>query len=903
MRKVKKNIGTEVGKRIAIISVILLVSCLAVTGYFIYQGRKVLFTDPYKAVSQDACIVIETVDLRNFISMVASGNGLADEAAKIRELGRFNTKLKFIADILKRPDYSQLITEGHSVISFYPGEGGKLSAMFTIVVPATVRLRDVKKMLITAGVREASEIKRGKKTILRFVYQSGEVTDTAYISFVSGLLLCSNSETLIEEAGKQVFLENDIRKVPGYSRVWVASGKREDKLFVVFPNLSRFLKSVFGKNGQQLAEKAATLAGAAEGDIYLSDEGLVLSGYTETSGPGDRLFADKMVAPKAFHSNKVLPASTVLFETRILPVENIFPQDGTAGTSETAAFANLIREYIGEEITRALIGTRDSTIAEKTLFIYELKNAGRTEQVFQEERAKKMETTWFRPDDQVKIAVYHTNLEGLAGMIAPGFSRGYPETWFAFYDNFMVSGSSYNTVSKFLYDNILNKTLANNQAFRDFESTLASHAGYFFYCVPSKITSYLDGFLNEPIISFLTENKSIISKIQAVGYQYASSNGMLYNSLSLRYKEKVFEEPDTEWETLLDTVAGIKPFFFTNHITRAREIFVQDMKNNAYLINSAGRVLWKVPLRERINSTVYIIDYFRNGKLQLLFSGKDYIHLLDRNGNYVERYPVKLRSPATNSLTVFDYENSRNYRLFIAGEDKKIYSYDKTGNVVKGWIPFHTPGIVAADIMYFSVSRKDYIVFSDESSVYLLDRSGKKRVNLKGSAARAPHSAMRLVQASDPYIVFSSPEGAVIQLFLDGTISKFSLNSFSVDHSFDYFDVDGDGYGEYIFIDKGKLYLYDNNREELFSRDFGTTELGGPINFIFSSADRKIGVFDINNNLIFLIGKKGETMEGFPLRGASMFSVGKLSDKNEWNLVVGGTDRFLYNYKLELGLK
>lgn len=225
MRKVKKNIGTEVGKRIAIISVILLVSCLAVTGYFIYQGRKVLFTDPYKAVSQDACIVIETVDLRNFISMVASGNGLADEAAKIRELGRFNTKLKFIADILKRPDYSQLITEGHSVISFYPGEGGKLSAMFTIVVPATVRLRDVKKMLITAGVREASEIKRGKKTILRFVYQSGEVTDTAYISFVSGLLLCSNSETLIEEAGKQVFLENDIRKVPGYSRVWVASGK------------------------------------------------------------------------------------------------------------------------------------------------------------------------------------------------------------------------------------------------------------------------------------------------------------------------------------------------------------------------------------------------------------------------------------------------------------------------------------------------------------------------------------------------------------------------------------------------------------------------------------------------------------------------------------------------------
>ena len=26
---------------------------------------------------------------------------------------------------------------------------------------------------------------------------------------------------------------------------------------------------------------------------------------------------------------------------------------------------------------------------------------------------------------------------------------------------------------------------------------------------------------------------------------------------------------------------------------------------------------------------------------------------------------------------------------------------------------------------------------------------------------------------------------------------------FGFDHSFDFFDVDGDGFGEYVFIDKG----------------------------------------------------------------------------------------------------
>jgi len=54
---------------------------------------------------------------------------------------------------------------------------------------------------------------------------------------------------------------------------------------------------------------------------------------------------------------------------------------------------------------------------------------------------------------------------------------------------------------------------------------------------------------------------------------------------------------------------------------------------------------------------------------------------------------------------------------------------------------------------------------------------------------------------------------------------------------------------------------------------------------------------------IFLIGNSGETMNGFPLKGASMFSIGKLSEKSGWHLIVGGTDRFLYNYKIDKEIK
>ena len=90
------------------------------------------------------------------------------------------------------------------------------------------------------------------------------------------------------------------------------------------------------------------------------------------------------------------------------------------------------------------------------------------------------------------------------------------------------------------------------------------------------------------------------------------------------------------------------------------------------------------------------------------------------------------------------------YRLVIAGEDKHVYSYDKSGNVVKGWEPFRTAGHVTAEAGFYKVSGKDYIVVADESSVYFLDRSGKVRLRLNDAVTKAKGSALRLTPGSEP---------------------------------------------------------------------------------------------------------------------------------------------------------
>jgi len=892
-----------VGKRIAIITVIILIAGLAIMGYFLQQGRKTLFTDPYKTIPTDACVVIETADLRSLMNSLTTEKGLFGEVGKVKELSTFNQHLKYFADLLNKQGFKKLFNEGSAIISLHGNMNGRIVSLLSMPVPADIRVRHIKEMLSMSGVKEVAETRINSNKAILLPYLSDKNRDTAYITLVSGLLVCSNSKELLEKASMQPGSGNDVRNIPGFTRVLKASGKTVDKIFVVFHNLPDLIRPVLIPGSKKLAENITRLAGTACGDIYISEDGLVLSGYTESSDSSELLYPYKNIPSKDFHTYKILPSSTVLFESLILPELSIHSALDNSVSAGTPELAESIKPYLGEEITRAIIDIKGQLASDNSLVIYELANRDQAEQHFLEQPGATIETLYFQPDDQVKIPVYRTSLTGLIRVLLPGFAPDNNETLVAFYDNFMITGNSFSTISKLLYDNILNKTLANDLTYRDFENTLPTRAGYFFYCIPSRIIDYLAGFLNQDIINALQSNRGSLAKIQAAGYQFASSNGMIYNSLSVKFKEEAREESNTEWETLLDTTASIKPFFFTNHITGAKEIFIQDLKNNTYLINAAGRVLWKVPLNERIVSAVYMIDYYRNGKYQLMFSGKNYLHILDRNGNYVERYPVKLRSPATNSMVMFDYDNNLNYRIFIAGEDKLIYSYDKTGSVVKGWKPYKTTGFVNSDINYFKVSGKDYIVATDDKSIYFLDRSGNKRMNLNEQVSRSPGSSLRLNAGSDPFVVCTAGDGTIQQIYFDGTVKKFNIMKFSAEHTFDFFDIDGDGSGEYIFIDKGILYLYNHNRSEIFNREFGSDNLGGPINFTFSASDRKIGVFDVNKNLIYLIDKSGNIMEGFPLRGASMFSIGKLSDKSGWHLIVGGTDRFLYNYKIGTDIK
>lgn len=889
---------------------IVLVAGLAILIWFVQSNSQTITTDPMSVIPRDACFVVESADLPDLINSVTDGNRLFKALESTKGAEVFCEKVRYLGNLSGGKELREIMEKTRTIISFHYSDNGKVSTLLTMNLLQKSRYRRLLEAIKSNGGTEIGERRKGGIRYIPVLFKTGTGSDTIFFVSKSGLIICSPSEDLLIKACRQGKPGSDIREMPGFTRIMGAAGRKENKVYIIFRNFARLINSVTGSRSPALAGRFANLAGSAEADIHLSENGLILSGFTESTDSTEYLYKYKSRQAGKLSSYEILPSDVQLFETMLLK-DNAINIPGSRNTAAgTADLAAGLSPFIGDEITRAILDIGDTRVPTGNVVIFKLANRQMAEQILTEKTAawarninlkEKDYIQYFQPDDQTKIPVYSTPFTNLSEAFLPGFVPPEGDSLFAFTDNYLISANSFGIISKVLYNNILNKTLANDLAYRDFEATLPSRAGYYFYCVPAEILNFLSPFVNDSVINVLNRNIPLLRKFQAAGYQFSPSNGMIYNTLSLRLGDTSRIASGAEWETLLDTSASMKPFFFTNHNTGAREIFIQDNKNHVYLINSAGRVLWKVAPGEKILGDVYMIDYFVNGKYQILFAGRNNLYLLDRNGNYVERFPAKLRSPASGPPSLFDYDGTGEYRILIPGEDRLIYAYDKSGNVVKGWKPYRTGGVVKSGIRFFKVSGKDYLIAADDKSVYILDRTGNQRIKIKESVTKAENSELRLDNNRYPGIVFTSPEGIITKVSFDGTVTRTQVRNFSTGHSFDFFDVDGDGIGEYVFVDKGILYLYDNDKSEIFTRDFGTPNLEGPVFFIFSAMNRKIGVTDPGKKLIYMIDKDGDNMNGFPLKGASVFSIGKLSEKGNYHLIVGGDDNFLYNYSIETG--
>jgi hypothetical protein len=472
-----------------------------------------------------------------------------------------------------------------------------------------------------------------------------------------------------------------------------------------------------------------------------------------------------------------------------------------------------------------------------------------------------------------------------------------------FYDNYLIFGNSIPALSKYIHSNQLGNNLSSDLEFSRFSEYLASRSNLYLYLNIPASGSLMGKYLRRDLVEKFNKESEHFAKFQAFAYQITSENDLAYNNIILKYTPEIKDEAQTVWESRLDLPVVSKPRLVDNHYTGEKEIFVQDEGNNVYLLNKSGRILWKQNIGSRVLGDVYQVDYYKNGKLQLLFNTREQLHLLDRNGNYVERYPVTLRSPASNGMALFDYEKSMDYRIAIAGEDRGIYLYDKSGGLVRGWNVFRTEGRVRMPVKHFRIESRDYIVFADHFSTYILNRRGEIRVQVKEHFPVARNANIILESHTTgikPRLALTDSLGRVHFIYFDGTVETIELGVYSGSHFFEYSDLDGSGRREFIFVDGKEMKVFSYNGNRKFSRSFKSGISRPPVIYQFSYGNKKIGLVSEGMNELYLVNSDGSLYNGFPLPGSTPFSIGVIDRVTaKFNLIVGSEENFLYNYSVQ----
>lgn len=904
-------------RKAAIVFVCLLAAGLAVAAYFIRKDKQIVVVDPWVAVPSDAFLIVETSDFPEILTRTTDPSGLVAGLSEMKWAHSLVDAAAIIDSLTGSREVREMISNRKVLLSFHSVSRDRVSLLAVMNTGASFTPRHFMQLVKQSGAVVTETRELGGARLFKLTYGKGNNQPQVTMALTSGILIASLSGPLVEDALNNKTTGSDIRHQQGFSQIVNASGKESDNVYILFRNLPGLIRSFVAEDRINNIVSAAIAGG---GDLTFREDGIFISGFLSTAGAGqgaDRL-ADVVPAECGVH--ELLPIGTNGFTTvmRRAALSGETASDPASINATDLALA--LSPYTGNEVTDALVSTDSGP---RKVILFRMTDRQAAEAVLKERLSAKYHSMGLRDNyfevtagagQGAEVVMYKMPFTGVASVLSGNPATAENDGWVLFSRSYMAFSASPDALAVIKNESDSDNTLINDPEFREMEKTLPTKSSFIFYSSAESLRSLISQFLTPDAAKNLS-GKSL-SAIQGIGLSLTPSNGMIYTSLSVRYNDRdqkpqipVSESSvstDTTgsynlnpiWKVKLDAAPAVKPFLFLNHNTGATEIFIQDQKNNIYLISASGKILWKALIRERINGDIFMVDYYRNGKNQLLFAGRDYIHLIDRNGSYVDRFPVRMRSPATNALAVFDYESNKDYRLFIAGEDRKIYVYDRSGSPVRGWNIFTTRGRVADPVRFFRVRGKDYLFISDDQTVYLLDRTGNIRVNPQESLKKATGSEVRVTEGSDQALIFTSPDGTMVRLALDGTVSRQKMNTLSEQHRADFADLDGDNKTDCVFIDNGILRFCTDSGTEICSMTFETDNLNGPFIFSMGPADRKTAVYETDRKLLYLIGKNCNPLPGFPLTTGPLFNIGRVQNKSTWNLITNENESYLYLYEL-----
>jgi hypothetical protein len=138
-----------------------------------------------------------------------------------------------------------------------------------------------------------------------------------------------------------------------------------------------------------------------------------------------------------------------------------------------------------------------------------------------------------------------------------------------------------------------------------------------------------------------------------------------------------------------------------------------------------------------------------------------------------------------------------------------------------------------------------------------------------------------------------------MSISVDGNVRREKLFDVSKEHVYIYADFSLDGKGNHIFVDKNRVIVADHQGKQMFAHVFRGQIIDLPSIYRFTAKKRGLGIVDRTDKKVFLFDQAGKQFPGFPKHGITPFTITRYANENEYHLLVGHIDGFIYDIKID----
>ena len=896
--------------------VVLLVISLGLAVYFFastyFFNRRLHTAD---VIPADAIFVFETEGPVNTWNQLVN-QPLWGRLRDIPSLKNLENQLLALDSLAGRSGKLENSLKGNSFsVSLHPSGKDELDFLFSIAFSGQEHEDFVRSLVEKINPRDVHS--RNYSGVKVFEYQSPEAKNILSFAIVDNLVLGSYSSFLLEDAIRHT--QSD--QLKGFRAAYPALYKNKPDprglglLRLSGVGLGRFIQTIGRAGESQGADYFLNNRQAVNLELKFSNNEIVFEGAS-FFGDGDLVeipWGDNG-APETFHN--YISNRTAIFQCynvndpyQIQAIPNLaFEAKSTLKGEmdkffpESAFFQRLTGEvgYMVFEESGAL---------EKDRIIL-LKTAKAEEQVdllkrfnldLVEEDREKVGRDYYLGREIFRLAA-----EEFPAHLFDGQFIGFQNTYVAAYDDMILMGNSTKAVRTFLEDVYNDNTWGKSIHHKRFLGQLPRQSGYNFVINIPRFWSNLIRIASPEWKVFLQKYAPQIKSMDWLVFQQKNENA----SVQLQYH---LDSINPLTGIVLEEAMAVKfpnrliygPMAIQNFNDRSTDYLVQDELHQVHLVTGDGGIVFSQQVDGQIVGDVFQIDYYKNGKLQILFATDQALYGYDRLGTLLPGYPIQLPSgQAISHLNLVDYDNDRDYRYFLGSETGGLYLFDKGGTPLAGWSPRPIPGKLAAAPRHYRITGKgDFMVAANTTGdLYLMNRKGElpsgSSVKL-GEGLSTDFALIENNQASESQLVTINEEGEVVKVNFNGEVT-YRNQLLRPGLSTKYHLVKDQSKRQHLFVlhEYNKVSVLNADLEPLFEKSLFSDEVDFQY-FSFGGDKNIFVVIDKVQEFIYLYNLHGELLNTRPISGYHKVEINYSGSNNEYGLLVIDGNRFS-EYKMPL---